>query len=256
MHRNQLMNKLQQLFNKNQMSDTAGSGLVIKNQGNEATIYLYDAIGGWYGVTAEDFVTALASIDAATVHLRINSPGGDVFEARAIQVALKQHKAKVIAHIDGLAASAATYVALGADEVEMADGAFFMIHNAWTIGLGNANDFEELASMLHKVDGSIVKDYQRKTNQTPEQIQQWMDAETWFTAAEAAEYGFVDRVYTGDDQDENSAENATDWDLSAYSNTPANLIKPEPPVDETDLQVQTHRNNLLRRVNMLEAIAN
>jgi ATP-dependent Clp protease protease subunit len=204
-----------------------------------------------YGVTAEDFAVALADVNSATIHLRINSPGGDVFEARAIQVALKQHKAKVIAHIDGLAASAATYIALAADEVEMAEGAFFMIHNAWTMGLGNANDFEELAGMLHKVDDSIVKDYQRKTAQAPEQIKQWMDSETWFTAEEANEHGFADRIYSGEDDTENSSN----WDLSAYTNTPTNLIKIESPIDDSKQKVQEHRNNLMRRVNMLEAIA-
>ena len=116
---------------------TAPRSARIEQAGREATVYIYDVIGGdWGGVGARDFVPQLVALDVDTIHLRINSPGGDVFEGRTIATALAQHPAKVIAHIDGQAASAATYVALAADEVEIAEGGFFMIHNAWTIAIG------------------------------------------------------------------------------------------------------------------------
>ncbi|PTY38558.1 peptidase S14 [Saccharospirillum sp. MSK14-1] len=242
------MNKLQNLFADNRTKTRAG--IRVHNSEGVSTVYLYDAIGGWYGVTAEDFAKTLNEIEADTIHLRINSPGGDVFEARAMQVALKQHSAKIIAHIDGLAASAATYVALGANEVEMADGAFFMIHNAWTLGMGNANDFIELADMLSKVDDSIAKDYQRKTGVENQQIKQWMDSETWFTAAEAKEHGFIDRVF----EEEEDPENQNDWDLSAYANAPANLTEIKKQ-HQNDQQIKAHKEKLLRRIDMLDAIA-
>ncbi|KAF0234094.1 MAG: peptidase S14 [Desulfovibrionaceae bacterium] len=167
-----------------------------KADGDEATIYLYDAIGGWFGIAAADFVQELNGLKAKTIHLRINSPGGSVFEAEAIQTAIQQHTAKVVAHVDGMAASAATYVALAADEIEISDGAMFMIHRASGLSWGNAEDLLHLATLLEKIDANIVSDYQRKTGKSPEQLMDWMKAETWFSAAEALENGFVDRIYT------------------------------------------------------------
>lgn len=176
-----------------------------KADDEEATLYVYDAIGSWFGIAASDFVQALADIKAKTIHLRIQSPGGSVFEAEAMQTALQQHPARVIAHIDGMAASAATTLALGADEVEISDGGMFMIHNAWNIAIGNADDMLEMAAHLEKVDANIAADYQRKTGASLEQIKEWMDAETWFSAAEALEHGFVDRIYKPDGDDDGEA---------------------------------------------------
>jgi len=211
------------------------------------TLYLYDAIGSYFGIGAEEFVRSLNDIRDDRIHLRINSPGGDVFEARAMQTAIRQHSAEVIVHIDGLAASAATGISMAGDRIEMAEGAFFMIHNAWTLGLGNANDFEELAAMLRKVDGSINRDYQRKTGADEKQIADWMDTETWFTAEEAQTNGFIDDVFTGSGTDNR-------WDLSAYTNTPENLARD--PEDDADIEAaREYRNSLLRRVDMLDAIA-
>jgi len=173
-----------------------------KTDGDEATVYVYDAIGSWFGIAAADFVSALADIKAKTIHLRINSPGGSVMEAEAIQTALQQHPARIIAHIDGWAASAATFVALAADEIEIADGGFFMIHRAWGVAIGNVDDMVELATILEKMDANISADYQRKTGASAEQIAEWMAAETWFSAAEALEHGFVDRIYKPDESED------------------------------------------------------
>lgn len=234
--------KLMQLYLSNQAAPRQAK---IEQAGREATVYIYDIIGeSWAGgVSAREFVPQLVALDVDTIHLRINSPGGDVFDGRAIATAIAQHPARVVAHIDGQAASAATYVALAADEVEIAEGGFFMIHNAWTIALGNANDFEATAGILRKVDASIVADYQRKTGQKPETLAEWMDAETWFTAEEAVEHGFVDRVIPG----QKAAKNQ--WNLTAYGNAPAALTEqpePEPVVDRAALE---------RRLSLLEIIA-
>jgi ATP-dependent protease ClpP protease subunit len=234
--------KLMQLYLSNQAAPRQAR---IEQAGREATVYIYDIIGeSWAGgVSAREFVPQLAALDVDTIHLRINSPGGDVFDGRAIANALTQHPAHVVAHIDGHAASAATYVALAADEVEIADGGFFMIHNAWTVALGNANDFEATAGILRKVDASIVADYQRKTGKSPETISEWMDAETWFTAEEAVEHGFVDRIAPG----QKAAKNQ--WNLAAYGNAPAALTEqpePEPVIDRAALE---------RRLSLLEVIA-
>ena len=230
-----MKNRLAQLFRDNAgRRVNGGFPLAMEatvNRGNgdetEATIYVYDVIGGWWGgVDAQEFVKELAGIKAGTIHLRINSPGGDVFDARAMQTALRQHKAKVIAHIDGLAASAATFLAMGADEIEMAEGGFFMIHNAWGFTIGNVNDHLEAAAMLEKVDGSIRADYSRKTGKPDDEVRALMDAETWMTAAEAKEAGFIDSIY--------EAEAPEDmFNLDAYDNAPDPLAG-KPTKDEEE----------------------
>lgn len=214
-----LKNRLAQLF-----KDNAGvqSRFEIKTEDDTATVYLYDAIGGWFGIVAEDFIRDLMAIEAKTINLHINSPGGDVFDARAIHTAIRQHPAKVISHIDGLAASAATYIALAADTVTMAEGAFFMIHNSWTLVLGDKNDMIDTAALLEKIDRTINKDFQRKTGLDESEITDFMDAVSWFTADEALEYGFIDEIFTGDE-----VENK--YDLSAYENAPSALTEKQEP---------------------------
>lgn len=214
-----LKNRLVQLF-----KDNAGiqSRYEIKAEGDEATVYLYDAIGGWFGIIAEDFIRDLMAIEAKTIKLHINSPGGDVFDARAIHTAIKQHPAKVTAQIDGLAASSATYIALAADTVIMAEGAFFMIHNAWTLAIGDKNDFIDMAGLLEKIDQTISRDYQNKTGKGEDEINGFMDEESWFTAEEALDHGFIDEVFTGE-QVENK------YNLSAYEHAPVALTEKTVP---------------------------
>lgn len=165
-------------------------------------------------MNAEAFVRDLGAITAPTIHLRINSPGGDVFDARAIATAIAQHPSNVIAHIDGLAASAASYVAIAADEVEMAPGSFLMIHKAWTFAFGNSDDLLSTAALLEKIDGSLATDYAQKTGKSNAQIEEWMSAETWFTAEEAVAEGFAGKVSEDDEAVENT------WDLSVFAHAP------------------------------------
>lgn len=201
---------------------------VVAKADGEATIYLYSPIGGW-GVLADDFVRELRAIKANVIHLRINSPGGDVFEARAIATAIRQHEARVVAHVDALAASAATYIALAADEVRIAKGAFFMVHRSWTMALGNAGELREVAELLEKIDDSIVADYAQKTGKSTAQVNEWMAAETWFTAEEAVAHGFADLLVDGEEGAGADGAEAR-WNLAAaYRNVPAALT--EPPAD-------------------------
>lgn len=188
-------------------------GITYNAAKSEATVYVFDAIGGWFGIDPKAWVPEFNSITAKTIHLRINSPGGSVFDAQAMKTAIAQHPSRVIAHVDGMAASAATTLAIAAREVEMTNGAMFMIHNAWGLVAGGAEDMEAYAGLLRKASASIAADYQRKTGKPIAQVKAWMDAETWFTAEEAKRHGFIDRIF----EDKPSTRNAS---ASADLNSP------------------------------------
>lgn len=161
-------------------------------------------------------VDALKAAAGRTVHLHINSPGGDVFESVAMASAITAHDGDVIVHIDGIAASAATRVALAGKEVKIADSGLLMIHNSWTLAWGNADEIRKTAELLDKVDTGIVADYARKTGASDQQIRDWMAAETWFTAQEALDNKFVDAIEATTQQ----AANNKAWDLTAYDRAP------------------------------------
>jgi ATP-dependent Clp protease protease subunit len=204
------------------------------------TIYLNGVIDADWGIGLADLVAVLPS-GSAPVSLYINSPGGDVFEARAMAGIIARHPGPVTAIIEGVAASAATYLAMAAGTVQMGDGSLLMVHNSWTISMGDKNDLLETAALLEKIDGTIAADYARKTGATPEQVTAWMDAETWFTAQEAMDAGFIDAVVPNTQASSTRAQ----WDLSAYSNVPKPEHIPEQTVEERiALQVQRVTNRL------------
>jgi ATP-dependent protease ClpP protease subunit len=194
-------------------------GIVASVNDAEAEIVLYDEIGFW-GVTAEQFRSELQTITVPLIHLRINSPGGSVFEALAMYNALREHPANVVSHVDGLAASAATVVALGGDEVRMAANAFFMIHDPWALAIGNARELRDTADLLDKITGPIVNTYRAKTKASEEAVTAWMDAETWFDAEEAMAAGFADAIDNTDEEEDLAAAAASLFDLSIYSHVP------------------------------------
>lgn len=197
--------------------------------GDEATIFLYDMIvdsqeeaDWWGGVAPETFVKALNAMDAPTIHLRVKSPGGSVFAARAMEQAIREHGSRIVTHVDGLAASAASFLILPSDEIIMAPGSFLMIHKAWTIAFGNADDFRKSAALLDQIDGSLVKSYATKTGQDPEEIAAMMAAETWIAAERAVELGFANSV-----AEDTKAKALAAWDLSAYQHAPKQLAAAE-----------------------------
>lgn len=214
--------KILQLLRDNASREKRPTSLV--RNGAEASLYIYDVIDPWWGVSATAVVEALAQVaDAELLNVYINSPGGDVFEGRAIMAALRRFSGRTVAHIDSLCASAATSIALACNEVEMADGAFFMIHNASGLVWGDKTDMRETADLLEKVEGSIVDDYTKKTGKDAADVIAWMDAETWFNAAEALEHGFVDRVTT-------ASTTSNNWNLSAFAKAPKALAQPIKPL--------------------------
>ena len=239
------MKNLMQLYINNQ--NVKRDFRIENTAADEATVYIYDVIGGWFGgVDAKEFVQQIESIKANTIHVRINSPGGDVFDGRAIAAALQRNSAKIIAHVDGMAASSASWIALAADEVQIAPGAFFMIHNSWTMSVGDKRDMADTAKLLDQIDASFVSDYVARTKNSEKQIREWMDSETWFEAADAVKNGFADKV------EESAKKTGNSWNLSAYKNAPKALIENE-QVDEPEMKVD--RESLERRLALLERIA-
>lgn len=191
---------------------------------DEAKVYVYDVIA-WYGIGADQFARDLDEITAKTIHLHINSPGGDVFEGIAIYNALKNHSAKVITHVDGIAASIASIIALAGDEVRMSEGAFMMVHNPWLIVIGESKDLRDAADILDKLAESMAGIYANATGRTPKEMLKLMRDETWMNATEAQEEGFADVVEESDEEDE-EAQNA--FDLSIYAHAPAALTSRAP----------------------------
>ena len=238
--------RLLQLLRDNAARDQ--SPIKIEQSADSATMYLYDVIDPFWGIAAVDFNKELMALKGKPVNLRINSPGGDVFDGRAMATAIAQH-GNVTAYIDGLAASAATYVAIAAKQVHMADGAFFMVHNAWTMGFGNKKDFADLIKLLDKIDQSIINDYAKKTGKTTDELATMMEAETWLTAQEALDAGFVDQVFDG-----SSAENKA-WNLSAYEHAPTALTEAKPtaaPTPDPEKDITEYRQQAARRLRLLQ----
>lgn len=243
------MKRLMQLLRENASAERKPLNLVRAEGSTDATLYVYDVIDSYWGVNATDIAKAISGLDASTtLHVRINSPGGDVFEARAISAAIRNFGGKTIGHIDGLAASAATDVANACDEVEMASGSFYMIHESWTVAIGNKEAMTETAGLLAKIDDSIAAEYAKRTGKSLDEINAWMSAETWFTAQEAIDNGFADRMAP------EKAKNATGktWNLTAFEHAPAALTEPAEPVIPFDEQVATARANTARRLRLLE----
>ena len=194
---------------------------LVRGEVSAPEILLYDEIGFW-GITAEEFRRELAAIDAPTIHLRINSPGGEVFDGMAIFNALREHPAHVITHIDGLAASMASIVALAADEVRMAENAFLMIHEPWSLVIGNAADLRKEAQVLDKLSGAMAGIYRLASGATDEQVLAWMGEETWFSAAEALDAGFAHEVLS--EEPEAIKQAAALFDLSVFAHVPDVLV--------------------------------
>lgn len=179
-----------------------------------ATIRLYDPIDSWgdfWGVSAREMLETLDGLtDVSQINLHINSPGGEVFEAIAILNALRQHPAEVTAIVDGVAASAASFIAAGADRLVMSKNTELMIHDAWGIEVGPAAAMEEMADRLNQMSNNIASIYAEKAG-TP--IEDWRKAmldETWYSADDAVEAGLADEVAGADD--EKGQQAAARWD--------------------------------------------
>ncbi|MGL5908690.1 MAG: head maturation protease, ClpP-related, partial [Phycicoccus sp.] len=180
-------------------SPTAADQGVVVDQDGSVTLRVYEPIDSWggsWGLSAAEFAAALDTVPAGTprITLRVNSPGGEVWEGIAIANLLRAHPARVTAVVDGVAASAASFIAVAADELIMGANTELMIHDAWGIALGPAEAMRDAAARLDAVSDNIASIYQRKAGGTVADWRALMLAETWYSADEAVAAGLADSV--------------------------------------------------------------
>lgn len=179
--------------------ESAPSWYRIEAKGDEAVIYLHDEIGYW-GRTSAEFVEELRGHRGKPLRVHINSPGGDVFDALAIYNALAAHPKTVTTHIDALAASAASFIALAGDKVMIESNAMIMVHDAHGLGVGNAEELREYAALLGQCSDLIAGIYAEKAGGTVAEWRQVMAKDRWYGAEEALNVGLVDEIAKhGDD---------------------------------------------------------
>jgi len=173
-----------------------------EDQPEERTIGIYDVIGeDWWtggGFTAKRMAAALRSLGAGPVTVAINSPGGDMFEGLAMYSMLREHQGEVTIKVMGLAASAASVIAMGGDNIQIARAGFLMIHNCWTIGIGNRHDFRDLADQIEPFDTAMADVYASRTGESIESMQKLMDRESWIGGSAAVDQGFADSLLSSD----------------------------------------------------------
>lgn len=202
-------------------------------------LLVYEEIGENYwtggGVTAK---SVKQSLDAAgnydSVTLRINSPGGDAFEGAAIYSLLKASGKPVNVFVDGIAASAASIIAMAGDRITMSNVGMLMVHNAWSLCIGDGDDMRKCADTLDKVSASIAQAYVAKTGKTAEEIKTIMDAESWMGAQECVDEGFATAIAAPAEKDEEAMALASSFrSLAKMKKVPANLA-PRADDDEID----------------------
>ena len=190
----------------------------IQNKAGASTdVYIFDEIGMW-GVTAQNFISDIKDLKDTPINLRINSLGGDVFDGLAIYNVIKKRTAKTTVYIEGIAASIATIIALGADEVIMSENSLFMIHNASGGAMGESKDLQKTAQVLDKITRQLAEVYESKTGLSQEAIQDMMDEETWLNAQEAFDLGFIDTI-------SDAIKIAAKYDVSKFKNITQEEIK-------------------------------
>lgn len=226
---------------------------IMKNEEeNSADMILYGTIGSdewWDDICDKTFKEDIANLgEVENINLHINSPGGSVFAAVAIANTLKNHKAKVTAYIDGLAASAATIITSACDVVKMPKNALFMIHNPLTWAYGNKQELEKTGILLDKVKDSILETYLAKAkDKTKEELSDLMDEEKWFNAEEAKEYGFIDEIVGEMEKPQNVNNllivNSLAFDISKFKNFPNSRPAISPKNIKDEMTVEKFKNS-------------
>ncbi|MDR5654245.1 head maturation protease, ClpP-related [Ruixingdingia sedimenti] len=190
----------------------------IRARASGAEVLIYDEIGA-YGVSAKGFLAELGALpDGVPIDLRLNSPGGSVFDAVAIYNALQRHAGTITVWIDGIAASAASYIAMAGDEIVMPENAFLMIHDPAGLVMGTAAEMREMADTMDKIAGSMIRGYAARSGRTEEEIAALMAAETWFDAGDALEAGLATRMIA-------PVRIAASFDIARFRNAPPVLAQ-------------------------------
>lgn len=222
----------------------------VKNEEGR-TLYFdgYIAQDSWFDddITPKQFKSELTNSEGDIV-VWLNSPGGDVFAASQIYNMLKEYNGKVTVKIDGIAASAASVIAMAGSEILMSPVAMMMIHNPATVIYGEASDLQSGIDMLSEVKESIINAYEQKTSLSRNKISKMMDAETWFSAQKAVELGFADKVLYED------SEEVTDGFIFDKVTVTNALIRKIPKVKETQPveNIGTPHEQLLKRLELLK----
>ena len=170
----------------------------VRDEAGRATVYIYGTIGDDWNEEdanrAKAFAQTLDQLSPKPLDIRIDSPGGDVYEGFAIASAIQRYEGETHAFIDGMAASAASYVALTADRVTMNDFSMFMIHNAWGLCIGNRDELREMADRLEYIDGTIADVISKRSGMDLDAVKDAMSAETWYKGEDALAVGLCDEV--------------------------------------------------------------
>ena len=218
------MSKLMEKLRQEQLGNSP-RGISVQALGkNEAEIRIDGEIGFW-GITARQFIRELKEIDASTIHVRINSPGGDVWQGTAMYNALKNHKAQIIVHIDAIALSMGSVIAMAGDHIYMAANSFMMIHDPWMLSMGTGEDLRKAADVLDKHRDVLAKTYADRAGGDVKEFLKLMKAETWFTAEEAKEAGLVDAIEPNKTGKKEQAKALAGFDLAAFARVPKSLKK-------------------------------
>lgn len=182
-------------------------------------ITMFDVIGADYwtggGITAKSVTAQLRAIGDRPVEVQINSPGGDMFEGIAIYNILREHSQDVTVKIMGMAASAASTIAMAGDSIEIGNASFLMIHNCWVLAVGNRHDMAATAEWLAPFDAAMAAVYAQRAGQTVKKTAAWMDAETYFNGTQAIELGFADKLLPEDQIAHDPAKAAAQADINA-----------------------------------------
>jgi ATP-dependent Clp endopeptidase proteolytic subunit ClpP len=206
----------------------SGTRFSMQAQGDSAEILIYEEIGSSFwggGVSPIQFAQDLKALgDIKTLSVRINSPGGDVFDGATIYNQLVQHPATVTVYVDGLAASAASLVAMAGDKICMADNAMMMIHNAWGCMAGDANDLRTFADILQKVSETMCATYAKRSGMKAADVQKLMDKETWFNAQECVDEGLADEIVQPAEANASASAKVL-FDLSHFKNVPKGIVQ-------------------------------
>ncbi|CAL9351475.1 ATP-dependent Clp protease proteolytic subunit [Streptomyces sp. enrichment culture] len=210
----------------------------ITNSADEAEVMLYDEIGGWWGATADDFIRDLRAISAPKVRVRVNSPGGSVFEGVAIANAIRGLSADVTIQVDGIAASIASVIAMAGDRVVMMPNTTLMIHDASGVCMGNAADMAEMEELLDLISDNIADAYAARAGGTRDEWRARMRAETWYLPEDAVDAGLADEVVPtparpGQEPDA-EPDMRKQFDLTAYGYTGPRRDEPKAEAEQPE----------------------